>query len=34
VALGKPIGAVKSLQHRALESLRRSLRVEQIGELL
>lgn len=34
VALGKPIGAVKSLQHRALESLRRSLRSEQIGELV
>ncbi len=32
-ALGKPIGAVKSLQHRALESLRRILRSEQIGEL-
>jgi RNA polymerase sigma-70 factor, ECF subfamily len=34
VALGKPIGAVKSLQHRALESLRRILNVEQIGELV
>ncbi|CAG0937028.1 ECF RNA polymerase sigma factor SigW [Thermoflexales bacterium] len=29
-ALGKPIGAVKSLQHRALGSLRRSLSLEQI----
>ena len=34
VALGKPIGAVKSLQHRALESLRRILKTEQIGELV
>jgi RNA polymerase sigma-70 factor, ECF subfamily len=34
VALGKPIGAVKSLQHRALEALRRSLQTEQIGELV
>ena len=33
-ALGKPIGAVKSLQHRALEALRRSLKAEQIGELI
>jgi RNA polymerase sigma-70 factor, ECF subfamily len=33
-ALDKPIGAVKSLQHRALESLRRSLRAEEIGELV
>ncbi len=33
-ALGKPIGAVKSLQHRALEALRRTLRAEQIGELI
>jgi len=33
-ALGKPIGAVKSLQHRALEALRRSLHAEQIGELV
>jgi RNA polymerase sigma-70 factor (ECF subfamily) len=32
--LGKPIGAVKSLQHRALETLRRVLRPEQIGELV
>ena len=34
VALGKPIGAVKSLQHRALESLRRILRSERIEELV
>ncbi|GAP08109.1 RNA polymerase sigma factor, sigma-70 family [Anaerolinea thermolimosa] len=27
-ALGKPVGAVKSLQHRALAALRRMLRVE------
>lgn len=33
-ALGKPIGAVKSLQHRALEALRRSLRAEGIRELV
>lgn len=33
VTLNKPIGAVKSLQHRALEALRRSLRLEQIEEL-
>jgi RNA polymerase sigma-70 factor (ECF subfamily) len=33
-ALGKPIGAVKSLQHRALEALRRILKSEQIGELV
>ncbi len=33
VALGKPIGAVKSLQHRALEALRRILKSEQIGEV-
>ncbi len=33
-ALGKPVGAVKSLQHRALEALRRILRSEQIGELV
>ncbi len=33
VALGKPIGAVKALQHRALEALRRILKSEQIGEL-
>jgi RNA polymerase sigma-70 factor (ECF subfamily) len=33
VALGKPIGAVKSLQHRALEALRRILKSERIGEL-
>ncbi len=33
VALDKPIGAVKSLQHRGLESLRRILKAEQIGEL-
>ncbi len=32
-ALGKPIGAVKSLQHRGLEALRRILQTEQIGEL-
>jgi RNA polymerase sigma-70 factor (ECF subfamily) len=32
-ALGKPISAVKSLQHRALEALRRILKSEQIGEL-
>jgi RNA polymerase sigma-70 factor (ECF subfamily) len=34
VALGKPIGAVKSLQHRALAALRRILQAEQIGELV
>ncbi len=34
VALGKPVGAVKSLQHRGLEALRRILQVEQIGELV
>jgi RNA polymerase sigma-70 factor, ECF subfamily len=34
VALGKPIGAVKSLQHRGLETLRRVLESEQIGELV
>ena len=34
VALGKPIGAVKSLQHRGLEALHRILRSEQIGELV
>ena len=33
-ALGKPVGAVKSLQHRALEALRRMLKSEQIGELV
>jgi len=33
VVLGKPLGAVKSLQHRALEALRRILKSEQIGEL-
>ena len=33
-ALGKPVGAVKSLQHRALESLHRILRSEQLGELV
>jgi RNA polymerase sigma-70 factor (ECF subfamily) len=33
-ALGKPIGAVKSLQHRALGALRRMLKSEQIGELV
>jgi RNA polymerase sigma-70 factor (ECF subfamily) len=34
VALSKPIGAVKSLQHRGLEALRRILKSEQIGELI
>ncbi len=34
VALGKPLGAVKSLQHRALEALRRVLRSGQIEELV
>ncbi len=34
MALGKPIGAVKSLQHRALEALRRILQAERIGELI
>jgi RNA polymerase sigma-70 factor (ECF subfamily) len=34
VVLGKPIGAVKSLQHRGLEALRRILKSEQIGELV
>ncbi len=34
VALDKPIGAIKALQHRALESLQRILRSEQIGELV
>lgn len=33
-ALGKPIGAVKSLQHRALESLRRLLAAERIEEVV
>jgi RNA polymerase sigma-70 factor (ECF subfamily) len=33
-ALGKPIGAVKSLQHRGLAALRRILHSEQIGELV
>jgi RNA polymerase sigma-70 factor (ECF subfamily) len=34
VALGKPIGAVKSQQHRGLAALRRLLNAEQIGELV
>jgi len=33
-ALDKPIGAIKSLQHRALDSMRRILTPEQIGELI
>ncbi len=33
-ALDKPVGAVKSLQHRALGALRRCLTPEQIGELV
>jgi RNA polymerase sigma-70 factor, ECF subfamily len=32
-ALGKPMGAIKSLQHRALDSMRRALAAEQIEEL-
>jgi len=32
-ALDKPVGAIKSLQHRALDSMRRILTPEQIGEL-
>ncbi len=31
--LDKPVGAIKSLQHRALEAMRRSLTLDQIGEL-
>ena len=31
-ALDKPVGAIKSLQHRALDSMRRVLTAEQIGE--
>jgi RNA polymerase sigma-70 factor (ECF subfamily) len=30
-ALGRPVGAIKALQHRALESLRRSLKAEWEG---
>ncbi len=33
-ALDKPVGAIKSLQHRALDSMRRILTPEQIGELI
>ena len=33
-ALGKPVGAIKSLQHRALDSMRRVLAAEHIGELV
>jgi RNA polymerase sigma-70 factor (ECF subfamily) len=33
-ALNKPVGAVKSLQHRGLNALRRVLAVEQIEELI
>jgi RNA polymerase sigma-70 factor (ECF subfamily) len=33
-ALDKPVGAIKSLQHRALDSMRRVLAAEQIGELI
>jgi RNA polymerase sigma-70 factor (ECF subfamily) len=32
-ALDKPVGAIKSLQHRALDSMRRILTPEQIGGL-
>ncbi len=32
-ALDKPVGAIKSLQHRALDSMRRILTPQQIGEL-
>jgi RNA polymerase sigma-70 factor (ECF subfamily) len=31
--LDKPVGAIKSLQHRALEAMRRLLTLDQIGEL-
>jgi RNA polymerase sigma-70 factor (ECF subfamily) len=31
--LDKPVGAIKSLQHRALEAMRRLLSLDQIGEL-
>ncbi len=31
--LDKPVGAIKSLQHRALAAMRRSLTLDQIGEL-
>jgi RNA polymerase sigma-70 factor (ECF subfamily) len=33
-ALDKPVGAIKSLQHRALDSMRRVLAAGQIGELI
>jgi RNA polymerase sigma-70 factor (ECF subfamily) len=33
-ALGKPIGAIKALQHRALDSMRRVLSMDSIGEML
>ena len=32
-ALDKPVGAIKSLQHRALDSMRRILTPDQLGEL-
>jgi RNA polymerase sigma-70 factor (ECF subfamily) len=32
-ALDKPVGAIKSLQHRALDSMRRILTPAQLGEL-
>ncbi len=32
--LDKPVGAIKSLQHRALGAMRRALAVDQIGELI
>ncbi len=32
--LDKPVGAVKSLQHRALDAMRRALSLEQIGDTL
>jgi len=33
-ALDKPVGAIKSLQHRALDAMRRALKMEQIGDML
>ena len=32
--LDKPVGAIKSLQHRALDAMRRALTTEQIGDML
>jgi len=32
--LDKPVGAVKALQHRALDAMRRALTLEQIGDML